>query len=418
MADQETTADSLAARLRREIRAELEAELTRPLRDVVPPPRIETLPAETAPAPAVAVRSVSSAVTVKRTIPATDGRPEIPLPESASRADLSLPPALAAGLSFSYRTSDLPKTWADEDESATGYVNAHVNFASGTLVTIDVREYAIAAGEDAPAVTSGNTAAVGDEISAGIFWINPALLTLLLKDHEAARQAGITVSHVNFFAGTTEFEGVRFEHGSQWTTYELETGMLMSLLRGKNDPNVTKEVTYLRRRTLKIPWSGYQAPDWVAHARALTYQGSNIVTSPIALTMQTVTLSVELDSLHPEVLLARVSSRIETGVYAPEQDTWDMPCATTMLYPLWIAPEAIGTMPPGQVIDADPVTGFTITYRGLENLYAVIVEEGPLEQTAYYFDINDGILFGFRGHRPTPDGEGEAQIQSWLIARR
>jgi hypothetical protein len=95
-----------------------------------------------------------------------------------------------------------------------------------------------------------------------------------------------------------------------------------------------------------------------------------------------------------------------------------MVCAPAMLHPLWISPDALDELSPGQVIDEDPTTHFTMTFQGFEGTWAAIVEEGPFEQTTYLFDAASGLLAGYRGHRPSDDGEGTVQLQSLLVAQR
>ena len=180
-----------------------------------------------------------------------------------------------------------------------------------------------------------------------------------------------------------------------------------------------KKLPYVGRRTLTIPWANQPAPDWVRNTRGMTFQGTNTVALPTSILLQAVTLSAELEALHPEVLLAKISSHIDSGfAYPPEQSTWEMAGASVMLHPLWISPAAIRQMSPGQQIDDDPITGFKMTFQGFEGFYAAVVEEGPLEQTTFLFDVNSGMLMGFRGRRPTADGDGEVQTQNWLIALR
>jgi hypothetical protein len=75
-----------------------------------------------------------------------------------------------------------------------------------------------------------------------------------------------------------------------------------------------------------------------------------------------------LKPLHPHVLLAKITSRVEQGPGVPRTaDDWDMACAPAMVYPLWIAPASLRLMTPNQVVDEDPFTHFRITFAGIEH---------------------------------------------------
>ena len=73
-------------------------------------------------------------------------------------------------------------------------------------------------------------------------------------------------------------------------------------------------------------------------------------------------------------------------------------------------------MQPNQVIDEDPVTRFTMTFAGVDGRYGSVIEEGPLERTTYYYDVESGIFSGFRGERPYAEGMGQLRTETWLTS--
>jgi hypothetical protein len=166
---------------------------------------------------------------------------------------------------------------------------------------------------------------------------------------------------------------------------------------------------------MRIPWAQQPPPEWVGKTPALTFEGGNTTVLGTYVLRQPATLSMELERLHEHVLLARVTSRATSGPGFPaDQSTWDMACTPASLYPLWISPAALRDMKPNQLVDDDPITRFRITFMGIENGRAVVVEQGPLERNTYYFDVNRGIFLGFRGQRPYADGAGQFHTETWL----
>jgi hypothetical protein len=413
MPDQNPPTDSLAARLKAEIRAEIEAGLAVP-----------RALSEVAPSPQSVVRAAAAA---PRSIPAVEGRPELFLPQDAT-VDLALPPLLKPGLTVSYKVGDRANAGIDGSRIGLGYVNANVNFASGQLLTLDIRHFFIPDVSRPHATSIGCTAVVGNATNAGIYWVHPTLLALLTGKDAAEQDEGVTADVLPFEGEDgTRFNAVRivrqYDRNAkpiERTVYDLETGLLLSqtLVAGGERATLTTKGDYLSRRELRIPWANQAPPTWVDRARStLAYVGGNTIIVGTAVVRQTVTLTMALERLAQGLLLATITSHTDTGPGFPTQDSeWEMVCASAMLYPLWISPAAWREMQPGQVIDVDPVTGFTMTCGGVDGRYGTLIEEGPLERTTYYFDVEHGNFSGFRGKRPYADGAGQLRTETWLTS--
>ncbi len=407
MAQDDQTTASLAAKLRAEIRADIEAGLRIP-RPAVPPVQPQAV------RPAAAFR-----------LPAIDGRPELRLPAGTETHHLSLPPVIAPGLTVSYsagdslRVEDIEKSYA-----GTEIINVHFVFTSPTLIALDVRPYTVADPRAFHVVSSGCRAVTGDGMCSGIAWIHPTLLEGLSGNAAPEQADGVKVERVPFKVEHATFNAVRIsEQGRDWSSrlvYDLETGLLLfqssSKPQGLNRLHVQR--TYVSRRQTQLPWAQQPPPAWVATTRHLTFEGSNTIQLAGTSLRQSVVLTAGLEELNPGVLMATLSSITSLGPgYPDDRITWNMVCASSMLYPLWIAPQSLRAMTPQQAIDRDPVTGFRMTFAGIEGDRAALVEEGPLERTTYYFDVRDGLLSGFRGQRPYGDGGGQMYTESWFKRR-
>lgn len=404
MADNPTTA-SLAAKLRAEIRAQIEAGLATPRPPVNPGPQ--------APARRTAVR-VRQAASI-RTIPMTAGRPELALPEGTSLPAL-LPSSLKAGVTVSYFGTN--SMFGGAGGIGTGYVNANVNIAREGLVCIDVRRFLIANSIFSQAVSSGSGAVVGDEVSAGIFWVHPSLLQLVSGEQAPAQAERVQVERGAFDADGSTFNSVQISQetwqGSSTTVYDLDSGFLLRQDATLNGGVTHEELTYRSRRELQIPWAHHAAPAWVDEIPGLTFEGGNVIDLSGTVLRQAVTIFADFETLSVGSFFANVRSVTSSGFgYPEERNAWELVCAAAMLYPLWIAPAALKELRPDQLIDEDPSTGFKMTFTGIDGDYATIFEEGPLESTTYFFDMNDGMFMGFKGQRPFAGG-GRVQTETWL----
>jgi hypothetical protein len=114
------------------------------------------------------------------------------------------------------------------------------------------------------------------------------------------------------------------------------------------------------------------------------------------------------------VVIAKFTVVLEAGGIPGDTSQWEMVCAPAMIYPLWIAPAALTALAPQQPIDHDPVTGFRMTFAGVDGGYAAIAEEGKLERTTYYFNLETGMFSGLRGQRPYASGGGQMHTETWF----
>ncbi len=410
MAQNDQTTASLAARLRAEIRAEIEAGLRIP-RAAVPPldqaqpqPRIQ----EGGDGPIL-------------TIPAVAGRPALHLPPGRLPA-LPLPSALQPGLVLTYARSDALDGELVIPDRVSGFRIVHLNAANPTVVSFDDRHYAVADPQAASPVSTGSNAELGNEMSAGVAWIHPALLALLLGASAPPQADGVTVERTTYPREGTSVDAVRIAKtvgdDSSYLVYDLETGLLLDY-EARTAGRYPTRTRFLSRRRLELPWANTPLPSWVGTTRQLVYEGSNTISLLGSSFQQSMTLTIALDPPNGGVARADLTAVTSLGMGAPEErSSWDMACASPMLYPLWIAPEVLRSMRPSQVVDADPVTGFTMTFSGTEGGHGIVVEEGPLERTSYSFSLDDGLFSGFRGERPYGAIAGaRAQTETWLRSR-
>jgi hypothetical protein len=407
---------SQAARIRAQIRADLERGLR------VPPAAAGSRPADIQPAET-------------RFIPETMDRPELSLGEQPL-PQLTLPPALKPGFCVAYDAMDRVRgslTWdgskfridRGSGDSGSGYMNAHVVVANGQLVCIDVRRYFITDPRDKSAVSINPVAVVGDALSAGRFWIHPAALARISGERRPKQAEDVTVTRMPFDAeGGGRFNAVRIsqiqnkgnklDESGRTTVYDLDTGLLLMSITKLRVDEGHELLTFRARRQLQIPWATQPAPDWVGRTRGLLFEGANTIVFPFQQVRLGVTLSADLVPVGPGVVVAKFTVVLEAGGIPGDTSQWEMVCAPAMIYPLWIAPAALTALAPQQPIDHDPVTGFKMTFAGVDGGYAAIAEEGKLERNTYYFNLETGMFSGLRGQRPYASGGGQMHTETWF----
>ncbi len=59
---------------------------------------------------------------------------------------------------------------------------------------------------------------------------------------------------------------------------------------------------------------------------------------------------------------------------------------------LWIPPAGLTPLQPGQVLDSDPRTGFTVSVARADPQSVVVSEVSPLQRIEYTYDRKNGLM--------------------------
>ncbi len=401
-------------------------------------------------------------------IPAAGSRPALALPPGAPAAtDLKPPAWLKPAVRLSYHAGDSviagvasrlkpvpgkngqwidPKSGQNFNEAqvptsgGVGYVQVNVLAVSPALLALDCRNYLIVDVARDIAVSSSQTAVLGDLVSAGIYWINPALLALVGAADAPPQAAGVKIARVNYAIGEHVLNAVsiacEYAAGFDLSVYDLDSGMLLSqagsilsegvavidprtgqVSRGKGSTAI-HHARLVGTRTLTVPWAAAPLPAWLAAGRRLDYLGSYRLVGPAGATAPLgLARSVQVARVAGGVAVAQVVTRSELGGGLPPQDAREDRCfSSAIVDPLWIAPQVLAGMQAGQVLDQDPITRFSTTFQTARDGVAVILGQGPQESVQYLYDLRSGLLVGVRATRQQP--VGQVQLQLSLTAQQ
>ncbi len=158
-------------------------------------------------------------------------------------------------------------------------------------------------------------------------------------------------------------------------------------------PDSVSYATFLRfrgARRISTPWLGKPIPADLRSARVLSYRGSytlqgqGIVPTPMA-----IQAGLQLARSGGNWLLLGGRTQMQ-GVGLPTDfKSVDGPGALT---PLAIPPEVLAGLRAGQVIDRDPMTGFTLSVTGGDAQYAALQSAGPTQTFTYIYERSRGLL--------------------------
>lgn len=299
--------------------------------------------------------------------------------------------------------------------SGAGYAELNVVAVDGGTVAVELRNYIIldpVAGQPALSSVAGlvaTTDAIDD------FYIHPARLAGMAS----GSAPGVTASRSRIRLGDRMVEaitiGTRSSAGSQRSTYDLETGLMISISSSATGgsvfaPNLDGTASVasgstmlmsgklMNVRHLDLPWAASRMPSWMKEGLRLDYSGPCRTLIPGTPHMEPFTqrIGFRVERVGNGFVSGSVAESLVTGMMPPEEAVALRVAGTAMIGGLWLDPEVARGMQPGQILDRDPVTGVTTTFAGISNGIAEIAEESALNSIRFGYDLRSGVLAATR----------------------
>lgn len=246
----------------------------------------------------------------------------------------------------------------------------------------------------------------GDGNGLGDVWLPPARLQAMVQQGTARR--------IQYPLDGRTFDAViddnRNANGFIRSTYDLATGLLLvyssaTTGAGVATPNGNTSTTgagattitsvVLRSvRQVQTPWNGQHLPEWLRQGSQYVYGGSIAnslgegVVAPWRFASQ-----VAVTRRVGDCALLHIATQLDYGTgAAPQQGQSDRVQGPGSTTPLCIDPQRLRGLQQGQVLDQDPITHWSLTFAGSDGRYAQIVEQGPLDQQSFTYDLQSGMM--------------------------
>jgi len=144
-----------------------------------------------------------------------------------------------------------------------------------------------------------------------------------------------------------------------------------------------------------VPWRDAPAPPWIEEFRQLSYKG--VQTSVVA------AAGTKLDRAMAATLTPKARGRgwvrfTNRFVFEsipgmpPNEALQEGACGAATIGGLWLAPEALASLRPRQVIESNDLVGMTIAVSDVGPGSVTLTETGPLHRTDWTYDTQTGIL--------------------------
>ncbi|QOV90753.1 hypothetical protein [Humisphaera borealis] len=310
-------------------------------------------------------------------------------------------------------------------------------------ILAEMRLFSIDANLQGKVISTGGISLVaGNPVALGDYWMNPAVLAQIPQGREVD---GTTTVRVRYAALGKEFNAIALFRtngdGSASLTYDLDSGLLLAGYRCDRAPDfavqspdgthhfngsVTIErFNLLGARSIDFAGANQDAPAWAVKGFTMEFRGGYRLEmqqqGPYALPPQQgfpVAMSFAFQGGTKKTAVAQFSmvKNIDRG--GLNDGGQGMRCFGGAMYfgALWMSPGVIQKLQPNAVLDEDRITGYRTIFAGVRGGVAVIVEKGPNESTECYFDVQSGMLVGWKnGLQMIP---GATQVTEMQLVRR
>ncbi len=266
-------------------------------------------------------------------------------------------------------------------------------------------------GNDTTPVHNTNLDTLAEAESGGDFWMHPSKQAQMIQQHPwagrpqpgrvMARSTSWRVDGQSYAATAIISLG---ESGKTFWVYDQASGRLLYLSRltrtppDIRDPSQTLQdsvsyATFLRFvgvRQMNLPWMDTPLPAWTQQLQALSYQGQTTLQfSGAGPGGQAQTQELMVARRGADWLLFQTRSQMQ---YLPGGSAAKTVSGVGIPAPLIIPPAALGRLRPGQVIDSDPHTRYSVRVGGADAQSVTLQMEGPRQSKTFVYDRAQGAL--------------------------
>jgi len=285
-------------------------------------------------------------------------------------------------------------------------------FLQANVVSLDAREAAVQmvfflfdgmnVAEPIQKLETGYVASAG---TCGDLWLHPDAMQRILKDG----LTGMLVSRTKHQIDQATYDALQIisqrEHGRGVWIYDLASGILLyssNLTRtGETSAQSGEQLspggqlvrfnTFKASRVPKLPWAGQPPPAWLQRIGRIDYGGKFWVEIqgdiPRPMPFQ---LGLKVTRRGADWLQLEVVSASQAPGAIPETSV--RVSGNRQLCGLWIPPQGLAGLRPGQVIDSDPLTKVVTTVAQVDAQAVVIAQQSPKQRYELTYRRSDGLL--------------------------
>jgi hypothetical protein len=364
--------------------------------------------------------------------------PSIMLPLVPAAAQAAAPPCIKPGTRLTYfgMTASIPgeygklvqddngnwidkitgKRYREEEVGASGsaaFNVVQVGHVGGGVAELSTKLYTLDTATKKCTFAVGG-GMVGHAGCAADYWIHPDVLAQVAE----VNAQGVRILRMPYTVDGKTYRAIRFQSedisGYQARVYDLETGLLIFHASRVQGPSVitppiggsgrggmgegsAQLVTLwlVERKDIDVPWRNAPPPQWIERFQQLSYRGvqTSVVAAAGTKLDRAMTATLTPKACGPGWV--RVTNRFlfeSLPGMPPNEATQEGASGGATIGGLWISPEALGSLRPGQLIETNDKVGTTVTVSDVRPGSVTISEVGSLHRTDCTYDTRTGVL--------------------------
>jgi hypothetical protein len=317
-----------------------------------------------------------------------------------------------------------------------GYTQVTVVSTDRAASVLEVRAFNFSSYTGPPVVINAG-AVVAAPGTGGDWWIHPQVL----RQIPDSQGDGVRIIRMPYKLKNRVYQAIRFQcdgtrvSGDQWVdigggvidptrkksrhvyVYDLASGVLIHTNHAVNtrDGLMLSHASFEGMRTVKVPWAGARVPDSIGRLASVDYSTLQLIPTaggPPATRSGWGRLSML--GRGPDWVLHKLG--VDLGTVG------NMPAAgnlgeirgvsgSVQYGGIWVPPQALALLQPGQVLDQDPLTQFEVRVENVAGDHVVLAEVGKLQRTDFTYDRTTGLLMGWSHSDPTLLGPLTLRLQ-------
>jgi hypothetical protein len=235
---------------------------------------------------------------------------------------------------------------------------------------------------------------------AGDVWLHPSVLPTA----ERQANANLAITHMPSSMAGKPITAVRFEAADdvsrRVSVFDESTGILVYRIQTLGSLDTARQnsmvMEFISVRQTEPAWAGGSVPAWAQVGTQLVYEGSTMVNVGYGSSVIPMPTTMLARIVHVESTLAVV----QVEQYLSGMKSGEMHSVTSTVVPLggiFLPPEALAVLKPGQVLDRDAITGVTVSvpenpvHIDGQPLLALLFE-GASFQRLFAYDRQSGTL--------------------------
>lgn len=292
-----------------------------------------------------------------------------------------------------------------------GYGVVRVGYVDQKIVALSTTNYLLDRSTNKVSSTGGS-GMLAHAGCASDYWVNPTILRKI----QPMNQNGVVIVRMVYPLNGKRYNAIRFQttgaSGYTMYMYDLDSGLMIAHGMRTQGKGVVKPGAFGQAQTgagythitngfivdveqVNVPWANAQTPAWVSQLKQLHYQGGyRTFLAGVGNFDRQMQLTINVKDRGNGWIRTVADSTMTLQGYPPIKGQQQNTFAHASMGGLWIPPQALAQLRPGQVLDTNKITHTKMVVTGVGQGYVQLSEIGDEHRNDAAYAMNTGVLTG------------------------